>query len=89
MMDTKITQALESLEPTLVELLNRWIAVPSVKAEGIGFGKGIALALDGGRMEHHRAVHLPEIFQDFNERKDVRVFLSADILASVSLSLSK
>ena len=37
----------------------------------IGFGKGIALALDGGRMEHHRAVHLPEIFQDFNERKDV------------------
>ena len=32
MMDTKISQALESLEPTLVELLNRWIAVPSVKA---------------------------------------------------------
>ncbi len=26
MMDTKITQALESLEPTLVELLNRWVA---------------------------------------------------------------
>ena len=37
----------------------------------IGFGKGIALTLDSGRMEHHRAVHLPEIFQDFNERKDV------------------
>ena len=61
MMDTKITQALESLEPTLVELLNRWIAVPSVKAEaapGAPFGTEVRRMLDTA-MADIRALGFP------------------------------
>lgn len=61
MMDTKISQALESLEPTLVELLNRWIAVPSVKAEaapGAPFGTEVRRMLDTA-MADIRALGFP------------------------------
>ena len=61
MMDTKITQALEGLEPTLVELLNRWIAVPSVKAEaapGAPFGAEVRRMLDTA-MADIRALGFP------------------------------
>ena len=61
MMDTKISQALESLEPTLVELLNRWIAVPSVKAEaapGAPFGAEVRRMLDTA-MADIRALGFP------------------------------
>lgn len=61
MMDTKISQALESLEPTLVELLNRWVAVPSVKAEaapGAPFGTEVRRMLDTA-MADIRALGFP------------------------------
>ena len=60
-MDTKLMQTIDSLEPTLVELLNRWIAVPSVKAEaapGAPFGTEVRRMLDTA-MADIRALGFP------------------------------
>ena len=60
-MDTKLMQTIDSLEPTLVELLNRWVAVPSVKAEaapGAPFGAEVRRMLDTA-MADIRALGFP------------------------------
>ena len=72
MMDTKISQALESLEPTLVELLNRWVAVPSVKAEAAAEKKVIAVLSEmkkGERGEIAKEVFDAKLLEDLHAGK--------------------
>ena len=48
-MDAKLEKILDGMEGELVELLNRWIAVPSVKSEaapGAPFGAEVRRMLD-------------------------------------------